>query len=135
MDKVSSYILAVLSLILIPLFIAEFRYRTRCSKRFSDIEGFHLFLKTYLLKDAVLKFHSPDPRHREADSVIEKLITNKELHPDDVDVLVTRIKERAINAEDKRERLQAAATLYLMDEFMEAVVGHKPFNALAELDV
>jgi hypothetical protein len=114
-------ILTVATVVLIPALIAEVRYRTRCAQRFSEIESFITFLKVYLLKNAVLEFHSPDPRHRRTDKIIERLVEGEELAADEIDALVQRIQSEAHSAEDKKRRLQATTTLALMDEFIDAV--------------
>lgn len=111
--------------VLIPLIVAEFRWRTRLVERLQKGEAFHDFLKTYLLKNAVLEFHSPDPRHREADKAIERLVEGQELTVEEIHTMVERIKAEATSAGEKKRRLQAATTLVLMDEFMESVTGQK----------
>lgn len=90
------------------------------------------FLVQFLMKDAVLSFHSPDPKHKAADTVIERLVQGEELGADEIDVLADRIKEVAHHGEDKAARLKASLTLALMDEFIEAVTKRKSPDVFAE---
>ena len=133
MPPLSSLIPLIVSAVLIPLAVADFRWRLRMVKQGNDHEAFINFLKAYLLKNAVLEFHSPDPQHKDADEVIERLVEGKELRADEVAVLVRRIEAEAIHAEESKQRLKAQTTLVLMDEFMEAVTGHS-YTAFSEFE-
>lgn len=114
-------ILTALTVVLIPALVAEVRYRIRCAHRMGEIESFVSFLKSYLLKNAVLEFHSPDPAHRQTDLIIERLVGGEELAGHEIDALVQRIATEAHSADEKKRRLQATTTLALMDEFIDAV--------------
>jgi hypothetical protein len=127
-------ILTVVTAALVPLAVAEFRYRTALIRRLEKTVSFIEFLKAYLLKNAVLEFHSPDPAHRRTDRIIEKLVEDKELSNNEIEALVDRIKTEALTAEDKKRRLQAASTLVIIDEFMDAVVNRKAPTALSEFE-
>ncbi len=126
-------VFAVVGMILIPLIVAEFRWRSKMMARLHDTEAFIGFLKAYMLKNAVLEFHSPDPRHKAADRAIERLVEGEELNADEIETIADRIKGVAHTADDKKRRLQAQTTLILMDEFMEAVTGHK-FTAFSDYE-
>jgi hypothetical protein len=134
MDPLTERIIfAVAGLVLIPLIVADMRWRSRMAKQANDHEAFIGFLKAYLLKNAVLEFHSPDPKHKAADRAIERLVEGKELQPEEIKTLVHRIETEAVAAEDTKRRLQAQTALVLMDEFMEAVTGHK-YTAFADYE-
>lgn len=126
-------VFTAIGMVLIPLIVAEFRWRNRMTARMHDTEAFIGFLKAYLLKNAVLEFHSPDPQHKAADRVIERLVEGEELQPEEVDTLVKRIATEAKHADDTKRRLQAQTALVLMDEFMESVTGHK-YTAFSEFE-
>lgn len=126
-------IFAVAGMVLIPLVVAEFRWRARMMSRLHETEAFISFLKAYLLKNAVLEFHSPNPEHKEADRAIERLVEGKELSAEEIKTMARRIENEATAAEDTKRRLQAQTALVLMDEFMEAVTGHK-YTAFSEFE-
>lgn len=87
----------------------------------------------FFLKGAVLDFHSPAERHKAADGVIERLVQGEELQPEEIDLLVDRIKDEAHHAEDKARRLKATVTLALLDEFIESVASRKSSDVLRDL--
>lgn len=126
-------VFAAIGMVLIPLIVAEFRWRNRTTDRLVKTEEFIGFLKAYLLKNAVLEFHSPNPEHKEADRAIERLVEGKELSAEEIKTMARRIEREATGAEDTKRRLQAQTALVLMDEFMEAVTGHK-YTAFSEYE-
>lgn len=127
-------IIACASLVIIPTVVAEVRYRMRCSTRLGKIESFVEFLQDYMLKSAVLEFHSPDPAHYKTDRIIEKLVGDQELAPEEIDSLVNRIATEAKHGDDQKQRLRATATLILLGEFMDAVLQKKSMNVLRDFE-
>lgn len=120
---------------ILALGLTQFKTRShaelsdRCTKLETKLE----FLTTFLLKDAVVKFHQPHEGFDRSDRAIEKIIGDEELEPEEIDALVDHIKAVAHGGADKRDRLQATTTLLLLDEFMDSVVLRKP-NVLREYD-
>jgi len=134
MDPLTEKIVfGVATAIVIPLIVAAYRWATKMNARMQDTEAFIGFLKAYLLKNAVLEFHSPDPRHRDSDRAIERLVEGEELSAEEVDAMTRRIQDVAKTADDKKRRLKAQTTLVLMDEFMESVTGRK-YTAFSEFE-
>src|SRR6476620_4867620 len=97
--------------VLIPMIVAEFRWRSRLLTRVQNAEAFIDFLKAYLLKNAVLEFHSPDPKHKDSDRVIERLVEGEELSAEEIGTLARRIESVAKYSEDAKRRLRATETL------------------------
>ena len=126
--------LTIFTVVLIPAIIAEVRYRIRLSSRLLQMESLLGFLQTYLLKNAVLEFHSPDPRHKRTDDIIEKLVEGKELEAREVTELVDKIKTEAVESDDKKRRLQAQQALWLVDKFLDEVQRKAAPTAIADFD-
>ena len=129
----SQWLALALTAIIIPVVVAEVRYRTKLAARLQGHDAFIEFLKTYLLKNAVLEFHSPDPQHKASDKAIERLVEGKELTAEEIDALAHRIHAEAKFADDTKRRLQAQTTLVLMDEFLEAVTG-RTYTAFSDFE-
>lgn len=105
-------ILTVVTAILIPAVIAEVRFRIRWAARLNKIEEFHSFLKTYLLKDAVLTYRSnPNPK---TDQIIDKIVAGEPVSENEVRQLKEKIERIATSADDKKQQAKAEATLELM---------------------
>lgn len=126
-------IYGVATAVLTALIVGAWRWGAKLTDRVKDTEAFIGFLKAYLLKNAVLEFHSPNPAHKEADKVIERLVQGEDLSAHEIGTLARRIETVAKTSEDAKRRLRATETLVLMDEFMEAVTGHK-YTAFAEFE-
>lgn len=105
-------ILTVVTAILIPAVIAEVRFRIRWASRLNKIEEFHSFLKTYLLKDAVLTYRSnPNPK---TDKIIDKIVAGEPVSENEVEQLKAKIEGIAANSDDRKQQAKAEATLELM---------------------
>lgn len=141
MEKVLPYVgLVALMLSAIVFCMDRFRTRRTADKERDDetrmvkVEAFIEFLKTYMLKSAVLDFHSPEPQHKRTDSIIERLVEDKELKPEEIDALADRIKDEAKHADDKAKRMKAILTLGLLSELLDGRSLRKPTRVLMELE-
>lgn len=123
----------VATTILTAALIGAWRWGAKLTQRVQDTESFIGFLKAYLLKNAVLEFHSPNPDHKASDQVIERFVGGEQLSAEDIGTLARRIETVAKTSEDEKRRLKATETLVLMAEFMESVTGHK-YTAFSEYE-
>src|ERR1043165_3522273 len=94
--------LGVATALLTTVLIGAWRWGTRLTQRVQDTESFITFLKAYLLKIAVLEFHSPDPKHKESDPAIDRFIGREELTPEEIGTLARRIETVALTSEDAK---------------------------------
>jgi len=117
-------ILTGLSLVLAPLCVSAFRRLRALENWQAKAEEFHGFLKTYLLREAVLTFQSnPNP---DTDKIIEKITKGDRVTREEFAKLEEKIQNVAQNADEQKRRLKAESALELLrwafeGEFQDSV--------------
>ena len=103
---------SLFTIVLVPLCVNVFR-RLRELERYAVVSGeFHAFLKTYLLREAVLTFHSnPNP---DTDKIIEKIGKGERPTKEEYQKLEDKIRTIAETASEKKQRLKAESVLELL---------------------
>lgn len=104
--------LGVITIVLVPLCISAFARLRKLEQGQAKTDEFNTFLKTYLLREAVLTFHS-NP-NKETDAIIEKISAGETVTQEEYEKLEKKIKDVAENAEEQKKRLRAQSALELL---------------------
>lgn len=114
---ITTIVMGLLGLILVPLAIADFRFRQRVSRELGKLNDWREFMQTFILKNVTLDFHSnPNPDDAATDAIIEK-VGKEKLTEDDVEKLKAKLAT-VKDGEDSKKALKAGNALELL-QFIE----------------
>lgn len=121
--------LTIFGIVLVPVTVSAFARIRKLEVQAAANQEFNDFLKHYLLREAVLTYHSnPNP---DTDKIIEKIGQGEAVTAAEYQQLEDKIRHVAETAEAKAQRLKAESALDLLRWAMADQI-HQSVNERAE---